>query len=288
MFQSVYADVFKGDEHWQSLDVPEGDRFAWEGSSTYVKHPPYFEGMTRDGPPRDGRSQARACSRCSATASRRTTSRRRARSRPKSPAGQYLVEHGVEQKDFNSYGSRRGNHEVMVRGTFANVRLRNQLAPGTEGGVTRHFPTGDVMSIFDASERYKKDGVPLVVLAGKEYGSGRRATGRRRVRSSSACAPSSPRATSASTARTSSAWASCRCSSRAGESAASLGLTGEETFDIDGLARVVDSAKVGPDDQGEGARRRSFVRRDRAHRYAERVRLLPPRRHPPVRPSAAV
>ena len=131
------ARLFEGDENWNALEIPEGDRYAWDDESTYVKRPPYFEGMPAERARglRADRGRARA-SRCSATASPPTTSRRPARSRRTRPAGQYLIEHGVEPRDFNSYGSRRGNHEVMMRGTFANIRLRNLLAPGTEGGLT--------------------------------------------------------------------------------------------------------------------------------------------------------
>ena len=164
MFRKSYGEVFEGDERWHSLEVPTGDRFAWDDDSTYVRQPPFFDGMApRAGAARRHRA-ARACSPCSATASRPTTSRRPARSSSDGPAGRYLQEHGVEPKDFNSYGSRRGNHEVMMRGTFANIRLRNQLAPGTEGGVTRHLPDGEEMSIYDAAMKYADEGVPLVVL----------------------------------------------------------------------------------------------------------------------------
>ena len=151
--------------------MPEGDRYAWDAESTYVKRPPYFEGMPAEAP--DGlraRSRARGCSPCSATASPPTTSRRRARSRRTRPAGAYLIEHGVEPRDFNSYGSRRGNHEVMMRGTFANVRLRNLLAPGTEGGFTvRRTASDDDLRRRDGVRRR---GRAAVRPRGKEYGSG--------------------------------------------------------------------------------------------------------------------
>jgi aconitate hydratase len=171
MFSRTYADVFSGDEHWTELDVPEGDLFVWDPKSTYVRLPPYFEGMSRE--PQAVEDFAGA--RCLVMVGDSVTTDHISPAgaiRPDSPAGQYLVEHGVERKDFNSYGSRRGNHEVMVRGTFANVRLRNLLVPGSEGTWTVHVPSGEEMTVFDASERYLADGVPLVVLAGKEYGSG--------------------------------------------------------------------------------------------------------------------
>jgi aconitate hydratase len=171
MFRIQYADAFGGDDRWKSLAVPPGKRFAWEASSTYVKKPPFFDGMTRDPQPRNDIASARVLAFVGDSVT--TDHISPAGSIPKTtPAGQYLIERGVEPKDFNSYGARRGNHEVMVRGTFANVRLRNRLAPGTEGGFTRHLPDGQEMTIYDASMRYQRDGVPLIVIAGKEYGSG--------------------------------------------------------------------------------------------------------------------
>jgi aconitate hydratase len=171
MFAKVYAQVFEGNEQWKSLDVPTGQTFAWDGRSTYVKHPPYFVGMPKTPPPV---SEIRGARVLAVLGDSVTTDHISPAGSIKkdSPAGKYLLANGVEYKDFNSYGSRRGNHEVMVRGTFANVRLRNKLAPGTEGGVTRHLPSGTELSIFDASEKYRAEGVPLVILAGKEYGSG--------------------------------------------------------------------------------------------------------------------
>jgi aconitate hydratase A / 2-methylisocitrate dehydratase len=171
MFSRTYADVFSGDEHWTELDVPEGDLFAWDPDSTYVRLPPYFEGMSREPQPVEDFSGARCLVMVGDSVTTDHISPAGA-IRPDSPAGKYLVEHGVERKDFNSYGSRRGNHEVMVRGTFANVRLRNLLVPGSEGTWTVHLGSGEEMTVFDASQRYLEEGVPLVVLAGKEYGSG--------------------------------------------------------------------------------------------------------------------
>jgi aconitate hydratase len=171
MFSRTYADVFSGDEHWTELDVPEGDLFAWDPDSTYVRLPPYFEGMSKEPQPVEDFSGARCLVMVGDSVTTDHISPAGA-IRPDSPAGQYLVEHGVERKDFNSYGSRRGNHEVMVRGTFANVRLRNLLVPGSEGTWTVHLPSGEETTVFEASQRYLAEGVPLVVLAGKEYGSG--------------------------------------------------------------------------------------------------------------------
>jgi aconitate hydratase A / 2-methylisocitrate dehydratase len=171
LFHEEYRDVFTGDELWRELPVPEGDAFAWEEDSTYVRLPPYFDGMTLDPEPVADIEGAR----CLVILGDSVTTDHISPAgsiKPESPAGKYLLEHGVERREFNSYGSRRGNHEVMLRGTFANVRLRNLLVPGSEGTWTAHLPDGEEMTIFDASEQYLADGVPLIVLAGKEYGSG--------------------------------------------------------------------------------------------------------------------
>ena len=171
MYQRTYADVFTGDEHWAALDVPEGDIFAWDPDSTYVRKPPYFDGMSQE----PGTVEDIAGARCLVMVGDSVTTDHISPAgaiRQDSPAGKYLIDHGVERKDFNSYGSRRGNHEVMVRGTFANVRLRNLVVPGSEGTWTAHLPDGEEMTIYEAAERYHGEGVPLVVLAGKEYGSG--------------------------------------------------------------------------------------------------------------------
>jgi aconitate hydratase len=170
MFRKSYGEVFEGDESWNALPVPEGDRYAWDPESTYVKRPPYFEAMPADAPesfePLEG-------ARCIALLGDSVTTDHISPAgaiKKDSPAGAYLLERGVQQKDFNSYGSRRGNHEVMMRGTFANVRLRNRLAPGTEGGLT--VKDGEQTTIFEAAVAYADEGTPLCVLAGKEYGSG--------------------------------------------------------------------------------------------------------------------
>jgi len=171
MFAKEYADVFAGDDHWRALPVPEGDLYAWDEKSTYIKNPPYFEGMkVKPGSISDLRGlRALAVLGDSITTDHISPA---GSIQPDGPAGKYLIARGVQPKDFNSYGARRGNHEVMMRGTFANIRLRNQLAPGTEGGWTIHQPSGEKMSIYDAAMKYRDEGVPLVVLAGKEYGSG--------------------------------------------------------------------------------------------------------------------
>jgi aconitate hydratase len=171
MFHKSYGEVFTGDERWRGLPVPAGDRFAWEKDSTYIRQAPYFDGLARTPAAVKDITGARVL--CVLGDSITTDHISPAGSIKKtSPAGQYLVSHGVQPIDFNSYGARRGNHEAMVRGTFANVRLKNLLAPGTEGPVTRHLPDGQEMTIYDASVKYQAEGTPLVVLAGKEYGSG--------------------------------------------------------------------------------------------------------------------
>jgi aconitate hydratase len=173
MFTDSYADVFAGDEQWQSLPTPEGETFAWDPESTYVRKPPYFEGMPADPEPVTDITDARVLLKLGDSITTDHISPAGS-IKADAPAGRYLSERGVQRGDFNSYGSRRGNHEVMIRGTFANIRLRNQLAPGTEGGFTRDFtaPDGPVTTVYEASEHYLAAGTPLVVLAGKEYGSG--------------------------------------------------------------------------------------------------------------------
>ena len=171
MFRKSYGEVFDGDERWNGLDVPTGDRFAWDDESTYVRQPPYFGRLPREPEPVQDVQGARVLAKLGDSVTTDHISPAGS-IKEDGPAGRYLKEHGVERRDFNSYGSRRGNHEVMMRGTFANIRLRNQLAPGTEGGVTRHLPDGEEMSIYDAAMKYAEEGVPLVVLGGEEYGSG--------------------------------------------------------------------------------------------------------------------
>ena len=171
MFSDSYANVFSGDARWASIEVPEANQFEWDPDSTYVKNPPYFEGMGITPEPILPIENARVLALLGDSITTDHISPAGSITAD-SPAGKYLIGHGVEKKDFNSYGSRRGNHEVMMRGTFANIRLRNQLAPGTEGGWTTHQPSGEQMTIYDASMQYQNDGVPLVVLAGKEYGTG--------------------------------------------------------------------------------------------------------------------
>jgi aconitate hydratase len=241
MFEKVYADVYAGDPAWQSLVVPEGDLYAWEPGSTYVKNPPYFDGMTATPPPVAAVQNARVLA---VLGDSITTDHISPAGSIKAdgPAGKYLIEHGVKKEDFNSYGSRRGNHEVMVRGTFANVRLRNQLAPGTEGGWTKHMPSGEVMSIFDASAKYIADGVALFVLAGKEYGSGSSrdwaAKGPKLLGVRAVLAESYERIHRSNLV----GMGILPLQYKAGDTAASLGLTGEEIYEVVGLPALLDSA----------------------------------------------
>jgi aconitate hydratase len=234
MFQRVYEDVFTGDKQWGMIAVPEGQLFAWGKDSTYVKHPPYFEGMGKTPSPVEDIHGARVLLLLGDSI---TTDHISPAGSIKegSPAGKCLVEHGVKKEDWNSYGSRRGNHEVMVRGTFANVRLKNQLAPGTEGGVTRHLPDGETMSVFEASEKYAKEKVPLVVIAGKEYGSGSSrdwaAKGPKLLGVVAVLAESYERIHRSNLV----GMGIVPLELPSGKSASALGLTGEETFDIAGI-----------------------------------------------------
>jgi aconitate hydratase len=234
MFSTGYANVFDGDDNWRSLEIPTADMFAWNNDSTYVRQPPYFDGMPREPEPlRDIRTaRVLALLGDSVTTDHISPAGNIKRD---SPAGRWLTEQGVEPRDFNSYGSRRGNHEVMIRGTFANIRLRNALVPGVEGGVTRHLPDGEQMSIFDASQRYIADGVPLIVIAGKEYGSGSSrdwaAKGTLLLGVKAVLASSFERIHRSNLI----GMGVLPLQFLDGESAESLGLTGEEVFSITGL-----------------------------------------------------
>jgi aconitate hydratase len=244
MFRKVYEEVFQGDQRWNSLTIPEGDRYDWQPGSTYVKHPPYFEGMKVE----PGAVREIRAARVLALLGDSTTTDHISPAgsiKLQSPAGKYLIEHGVAQKDFNSYGARRGNHEVMVRGTFANVRLRNLLAPGTEGGVTRHLPDGEVLSIYDAAMKYEQERVPLIVIAGKEYGSGSSrdwaAKGPLLLGVRAVIAESFERIHRSNLV----GMGLLPLQFRSGESARSLGLTGEEIYEIEGLKEAVASGFAG-------------------------------------------
>ena len=235
MYRGVYAGVFEGDERWQGITPPDGDRFAWDDTSTYVRNPPYFDGLTLEPPPPQPIAGARVLA---VLGDSITTDHISPAGNIKadSPAGKYLQERGVQPKDFNQYGARRGNHEVMMRGTFANIRLKNQLVPGTEGGVTRLLPGGEVMPIYDAAMKYKAAGVPLVILAGKEYGSGSSrdwaAKGTALLGVKAVIAESFERIHRSNLVN----MGLLPLEFLAGQSVAALGLTGHETFEIEGAA----------------------------------------------------
>jgi aconitate hydratase len=235
MFRSKYAEVFDGDDRWRALPVPAGERFEWSEDSTYIRNPPFFEGLTLEPAPVADIKGARVLALLGDSVT--TDHISPAGSIPAdSPAGKYLIEHGVRPGDFNSYGARRGNHEVMMRGTFANIRLRNQLAPGTEGGWTTLLPDGDVTTIYDASVTYRERGVPLIVLAGKEYGSGSSrdwaAKGTLLLGVKAVIAESFERIHRSNLVN----MGILPLRFADGETPSSLGLTGRETFEILGLA----------------------------------------------------
>ncbi len=241
MYTRDYADVFAGDERWQGLDTPEGDTFAWDEDSTYVRKAPFFEGLSMELTPVTDIEDARVLALLGDSVTTDHISPAGA-IKADSPAGRYLAEHGVARADFNSYGSRRGNHEVMIRGTFANIRLRNRLLDGVEGGYTRNFLTGEQESIFDASQAYQAAGVPLVVLGGKEYGSGSSrdwaAKGTALLGVKAVIAESFERIHRSNLI----GMGVVPLQFPAGQSAESLGLDGTETFSITGLTALNEGA----------------------------------------------
>ena len=234
MFRRSYASVYDGDERWQAIKVPAGKVYSWDEKSTYVKNPPYFEGMTMRPAPVGEIRGARVLALLgdSVTTDHISPAGNIAQG---SPAAKYLVAQGVQPRDFNQYGARRGNHEVMMRGTFANIRLRNLLLPGTEGGVTTHIPSGDAMSIYDAAMRYKTEHTPLIILAGKEYGTGSSrdwaAKGAMLLGVRAVIAESFERIHRSNLI----GMGVLPLQYPAGVSAQSLGLTGKEVFEIQGL-----------------------------------------------------
>jgi aconitate hydratase len=235
MFRDTYARVFDGDRRWQAIATPEGKTFKWDASSTYIRHPSFFDGLTLTPPPP---AQLRGARVLAVLGDSITTDHISPAGNIKAdtPAGKYLIARGVQPKDFNQYGARRGNHEVMMRGTFANIRLRNQLAPGTEGGWTTYMPGGEVMSIFDAAMRYKEAGVPLIVLAGKEYGSGSSrdwaAKGTALLGVRAVIAESFERIHRSNLVN----MGLLPLQFKSGENSASLGLTGQEVYEVVGAA----------------------------------------------------
>jgi len=262
MFQSSYATVFKGDERWNSLETPESDLYNWDSNSTYVQNPPYFEGMSKEPQGFEPIQGARVLALLGDSI---TTDHISPAGSIKvdSPAGKYLMDNGVEPKDFNSYGARRGNHEVMMRGTFANIRLRNKLLPDSEGGVTKHIPSGEEMSIYDAAMKYQNEGVPLIVLAGKEYGTGSSrdwaAKGTKLLGCRAVLAESFERIHRSNLV----GMGVLPLTFKYGESAESHGLTGSETFDIEGLETGAKEVTViAKADDGDEKRFQANVRVD--------------------------
>ncbi len=239
MYRRSYGAVYQGDQRWSELAVPGGDRFAWQPDSTYIRRPSYFDGMAKEAP--DAVAEIRSARAIAVLRDSVTTDHiSPAGGIPAdSPAGRYLLEQGVAADAFNSYGARRGNHEVMVRGTFANLRIRNQLVPGVEGGVTAHRPSGEILSMYDAARRYQAQGIPLIVLAGRDYGSG----------SSRDWAAKGPHLQGIRAVIAQSYERIHRSNLigmgvlplqfHAQDSVASLGLTGHEVFDIEGLAEWI-------------------------------------------------
>jgi aconitate hydratase len=265
MFSKTYADVFSGDENWAALEIPSGNLYEWQPDSTYVRLPPYFEGMPAEpGPVEDIRG-----ARCLVVAGDSVTTDHISPAgaiRPDSPAGRYLIEHGVERKDFNSYGSRRGNHEVMLRGTFANVRFKNLLVPGNEGTWTVHLPDGEEGTIYDVSQRYLAEGVPLIVIAGKEYGSGSSrdwaAKGPNLLGVKAVIAESYERIHRSNLLM----MGVLPLQFADGESLESLGLTGREEFSIEGIDDAeADEVTVRADDKEFRARVRLDTPREREY-----------------------
>jgi aconitate hydratase len=271
MFREQYRDVFAGDERWNALEVPEGDTYVWDDASTYVRLPPYFTGMPAEPAPVQDVHGARVLG---VFADSITTDHISPAGSIKavSPAGKYLQEHGVPPKDFNSYGARRGNHEVMMRGTFANVRLRNKMVPEIEGGFTIHLPDGEPLSIYDAAMKYEQEGIPTVIFAGKEYGTG----------SSRDWAAKGPRLLGVR-AVISESFERIHRSNLVGmgvmplefiggQNADSLGLTGHEIVDIDGLAAGVETGFAG----GRNVKVRARRENGETVEFDARVRLDTP------------
>jgi aconitate hydratase A / 2-methylisocitrate dehydratase len=273
LFRGRYADVFTGDETWRSLEVPSGDLYAWAEDSTYVRRPPYFDGMAVEPGTVEDFEGARVLVMLGDSVTTDHISPAGS-IKPDSPAGRYLVEHGVERRNFNSYGSRRGNHEVLVRGTFANVRLRNLLVPGSEGTWTEHFPSGEEMSIFEASERYLAEGTPLIVLAGKEYGTGSSrdwaAKGPKLLGVCAVIAESYERIHRSNLLMV----GILPLQYADGENAESLGLNGRETFSIQGVDNAeANEVTVRADDKEFTARVRLDTPRERE--YVRHGGILP-------------
>jgi aconitate hydratase len=261
MFTKSYGEVFKGDERWQSIQVAKSETYPWNAKSTYVQNPPYFVGISKQAP---GIPEIRGA-RCLALLGDSITTDHISPAgaiKKDSPAGKYLIEHGVQPADFNSYGSRRGNHEVMMRGTFANTRIRNQMVPGVEGGFTKHIPSGQQLSIYDAAMKYQQDGTPLVVVAGKEYGTGSSrdwaAKGTLLLGVKAVITESFERIHRSNLV----GMGVLPLNFTDGQNAQSLGLDGTETFDIDGLARGAKEVTVKASKDGKTKTFKARVRID--------------------------
>ena len=243
LFRSKYMDVFRGDDKWAEIPVVQSSQYSWDDSSTYIRRAPFFEDMTRSLPRLEDIRGARALAVLGDSVTTDHISPAGA-IMPSSPAGQYLIERGVHASNFNSYGSRRGNHEIMVRGTFANVRLRNELAPETEGGWTRHMPSGETMTIYDASVRYRQDRTPLIIVAGSEYGSGSSrdwaAKGPLLLGVKAVIVESYERIHRSNLA----GMGILPLQFQSGDTRHSLELTGEEVFHINGLEKGVEKVEV--------------------------------------------
>ncbi|MBM7368469.1 aconitate hydratase [Gordonia hydrophobica] len=264
MFTKGYSDVYAGDDNWRRMNIPGGDVYAWDQTSTYIQRPPFFDGMRREPEPITDISGARVLAKLGDSVTTDHISPAGA-IKLDSPAGRYLTDHGIERKDFNSYGSRRGNHHVMIRGTFANVRLRNQLVPGVEGGVTKHWPDGEQTSIYDASVAYQQEGVPLVVIAGKDYGSGSSrdwaAKGTRLLGVRAVIAQSYERIHRSNLI----GMGVLPLQFHDGDSAESLSLTGDEVYGVSGIADgdgVADEVTVTVESDGQTREFRAKVRID--------------------------
>jgi aconitate hydratase len=243
MFKEKYADVYDGDTNWQSLRLEKGETYKWDEKSTYIKLPPFFENMPLEVPDVQEIKNARVLAYLGDSVTTDHISPAGSIP-PDSPAGKYLIEHGVDPKDFNSYGSRRGNHEVMMRGTFANIRIKNKLVPGVEGGYTKYLPTGEQMSMYDAAMKYKEDGTPLLVIAGKEYGTGSSrdwaAKGTYLLGVKAVIAESFERIHRSNLV----GMGVLPLQFKEGENAVSLGIEGDEVFTIKGLSNDIKPGQV--------------------------------------------
>jgi aconitate hydratase len=242
-YRKVYSEVFEGDARWKAMPIPEGDLYKWDANSTYIKLPPYFENMPKTPAPLADIHGARVLAVLGDSVTTDHISPAGSIA-VDSPAGKYLIAHGVKPHEFNSYGARRGNHEVMMRGTFANIRLRNQLAPGTEGSWTLHLPEGEKLFIYDAAVKYREDGVSLIVIAGKEYGSGSSrdwaAKGTRLLGVRAVIAESYERIHRSNLV----GMGVLPLEFQPGETRESLGLTGHEVFSIDGVSALAPRKQV--------------------------------------------